>query len=49
MASALTGGYHLAFWIGAALVVGALLVAAIVIQAPRRTDHVPVEAEIEAA
>jgi hypothetical protein len=49
VASALTGGYHLAFWIGAALVVAALLVAAIVIQAPRRPDAVPVEAEAEVA
>jgi EmrB/QacA subfamily drug resistance transporter len=35
-ASALTSGYHLAFWIGAALVLGALTVAIAVIQAPSR-------------
>jgi MFS family permease len=48
LASALTGGYHLAFWIGAALVVGALAVAAIVLEAPRRSA-VPADVEAEAA
>jgi EmrB/QacA subfamily drug resistance transporter len=44
LTSALTGGYHLAFYIGAALVVGALRVAASVIQAPRRAPAgVPAE------
>jgi EmrB/QacA subfamily drug resistance transporter len=52
VASALTGGYHLAFYIGAALVAGAFVVAAIVLQAPPRTQHAPAaeaEMEIEAA
>jgi EmrB/QacA subfamily drug resistance transporter len=35
-ASALTSGYHLAFWIGAALVLAALVVAVAVIQAPKQ-------------
>jgi predicted MFS family arabinose efflux permease len=48
-ASALTGGYHLAFYIGAALVIGALLVAAIVLQAPRRAEMPAEAAEIEVA
>ena len=34
-AAALTGGYHLAFWIGAALVVAAIAVAATVLQPER--------------
>jgi MFS family permease len=38
-ASALTGGYHLAFWIGAVLVVAALVVAITVVQAPRQPAH----------
>jgi EmrB/QacA subfamily drug resistance transporter len=38
-ASALTSGYHLAFWIGAALVVGALTVAIAVLQAPKQMGH----------
>jgi EmrB/QacA subfamily drug resistance transporter len=47
VASALTGGYHLAFWIGAALVAAAFVVAAIVIQAPRRLAPEGVSAEAE--
>jgi EmrB/QacA subfamily drug resistance transporter len=35
-ASALTGGYHLAFWIGASLVLAALVVTVAVIQAPKQ-------------
>jgi EmrB/QacA subfamily drug resistance transporter len=38
-ASALTGGYHLAFWIGAALVLAALVIAVTVIQAPKQVAH----------
>src|SRR5215218_6629771 len=38
-ASALTSGYHLAFWIGAALVLSALVVAITVIQAPQQVAH----------
>jgi EmrB/QacA subfamily drug resistance transporter len=38
-ASALTSGYHLAFWIGAALVLAALVVAITVIQAPKQLAH----------
>jgi MFS family permease len=34
LASALTSGYHVAFWIGAALVVAAIVVAATVLEAP---------------
>jgi EmrB/QacA subfamily drug resistance transporter len=43
-AEALVGGYHLAFWIGAALVAIAIAVAAIVIEAPEAVpghDEVP--------
>ena len=39
---ALVSGYHLAFWIGAALVAVAIAVAAIVVEAP---DEVPGHAE----
>jgi EmrB/QacA subfamily drug resistance transporter len=35
-ASALTGGYHLAFWIGAALVVAALAIALVVVRPAER-------------
>jgi EmrB/QacA subfamily drug resistance transporter len=38
-ASALTSGYHLAFWIGAALVLGALTVAVAVLEAPKQMAH----------
>jgi EmrB/QacA subfamily drug resistance transporter len=38
-ASALTSGYHLAFWIGASLVLAALVVAITVIQAPKQLAH----------
>ena len=38
-ASALTGGYHLAFWIGASLVLAALAVAVTVLQAPKQPVH----------
>jgi len=38
-ASALTSGYHLAFWIGAALVVAALAVAVAVLEAPKQMAH----------
>ena len=46
-AAALTGGYHLAFWIGAALVLAALVVAVTVVQAPKQPAHeaVPQNAE----
>jgi len=44
-ASALTSGFHLSFWIGAALVVGAIVVAALVIE----PDEVGVEEAGEAA
>jgi len=48
-ASALTSGYHLAFWIGAALILAALVVAVTVVQAPRQMAHegVPQGAEQE--
>jgi EmrB/QacA subfamily drug resistance transporter len=38
-ASALTSGYHLAFWIGAALVLAALTVAVAVLEAPKQMAH----------
>jgi EmrB/QacA subfamily drug resistance transporter len=38
-ASALTSGYHLAFWIGAALVLAALTVAVTVLEAPKQMAH----------
>jgi EmrB/QacA subfamily drug resistance transporter len=45
-ASALTGGYHLAFLIGAALVVAGIAVTVLVIQPEKRAAHAP-EAEAE--
>jgi EmrB/QacA subfamily drug resistance transporter len=44
--SALTGGYHLAFLIGAALVVAGIAVTVLVIQPEKRAAHAP-EAEAE--
>jgi EmrB/QacA subfamily drug resistance transporter len=44
-ASALTSGYHLAFYIGAALVLAALAVAVTVIRAPKQLGHVPATGE----
>jgi EmrB/QacA subfamily drug resistance transporter len=38
-ASALTGGYHLAFWIGAGLVMAALAIAVTVLQSPPQPEH----------
>jgi EmrB/QacA subfamily drug resistance transporter len=38
-AAALTGGYHLAFWIGAGLVLAALLIAVTVLEAPKQPEH----------
>jgi EmrB/QacA subfamily drug resistance transporter len=38
-AAALTGGYHTAFWIGAALVLAALLIAVTVLEAPKQPEH----------
>ena len=38
-ASALTGGYHLAFWIGAALVLAALVVTVTVVRPAEQTAH----------
>lgn len=40
-ASALTGGFHLAFYIGAALVLASLLVAVAALQAPKAPEGVP--------
>jgi EmrB/QacA subfamily drug resistance transporter len=45
LADALTGGYHVAFWIGAALVVAAIVVAATVLETVRVPQHAPGEAE----
>jgi EmrB/QacA subfamily drug resistance transporter len=39
LASALTGGYHVAFWIGAACVVAAIVVAATVLQSVAPAAH----------
>jgi MFS family permease len=47
-ASALTSGYHLAFWIGAALVVAAIVVAVTVLQ-PETKSAEAVEAELASA
>ena len=45
-AAALTSGYHLAFWIGAALVVAAFVVALTVLEPERRAEaHVAAEGE----
>jgi EmrB/QacA subfamily drug resistance transporter len=46
-ASALTSGYHLAFWIGAALVVGALTIAIAVLETPKQMAHEEVSAAAE--
>jgi EmrB/QacA subfamily drug resistance transporter len=46
LASALTSGYHVAFWIGAALVVGAIVIAVTVLQAvPQATEQAPGDSE----
>ena len=42
-AEALIGGYHLAFWIGAALVVASIVVAATVLQPAEHADKAPAE------
>ncbi|MDX6650960.1 MAG: hypothetical protein QOJ97_2911 [Solirubrobacteraceae bacterium] len=47
-ASALTGGYHLAFWVGAALVVAAIAVAATVIQPTKPGEGHGAQPEAEA-
>jgi len=44
-ASALTGGYHLAFWIGAGLVVAAIVAALTVLQPEAKAAAEAVEAE----
>ncbi len=45
LADALTSGYHVAFWIGAALVVAAIVVAATVLETVRSPQHAPGETE----
>jgi hypothetical protein len=46
MASALTSGYHVSFWIGAGLVVAAIAVAVTVLQAvPKGAQHAPGDEE----
>jgi NADH:ubiquinone oxidoreductase subunit 6 (subunit J) len=46
LASALTSGYHVAFWIGAALVVAAIVVAATVLQPVLKgAQHAPGDEE----
>jgi EmrB/QacA subfamily drug resistance transporter len=46
-AAALTRGYHLAFWIGAAIALAALVVAATVVQSPRQApaEDLPADAQ----
>jgi EmrB/QacA subfamily drug resistance transporter len=48
-ATALTGGYHLAFWIAAGTMGVGLLFAALTLRRPPRTDEVDVEVEAQAA
>ena len=44
LASALTSGYHVAFWIGAGLVAAAIVVAATVLESvPQSAQHAPGE------
>jgi EmrB/QacA subfamily drug resistance transporter len=46
LASALTSGYHVAFWIGAGCVVGAIAVTATVLQSvPKAAQHAPGDEE----
>jgi hypothetical protein len=44
-AAALTGGYHLAFWIAAGLTVAATVVALTVLEAPAAPDREPATAQ----
>ena len=45
-AEALTGGYHLAFWIAAALIVASIIVGLVVVEPPERAaEHVAQDAE----
>jgi EmrB/QacA subfamily drug resistance transporter len=46
-ASALTDGYHLAFWIGAGLVLAALAIAVTVLESPRQHEHEDVPQDTE--
>jgi EmrB/QacA subfamily drug resistance transporter len=48
-AAALTGGYHLAFWIGAALVLAAIVAGLAVVQPDRKQQPVHAAAACEAA
>jgi EmrB/QacA subfamily drug resistance transporter len=48
-AAALTGGYHLAFWIAAGLVVAAIVVALTVLQAPEQAETAVSEGEMTRA
>ncbi len=45
----LTGGYHTAFWIAAAMIGAALVTALLTLRAPRRAVAAPVEASVEIA
>jgi EmrB/QacA subfamily drug resistance transporter len=47
MASALTGGYHLGFWISAALVLLGVLVALVVLKSPGETPYTGMEADMD--
>jgi hypothetical protein len=45
-AAALTGGYHVAFWIAAALIVASIVVGIVVVEPPERAaEHVAQDAE----
>jgi len=49
-AAALTGGYHVAFWIAAGLIVASMLVALLVVEAPEKAAaHAAAEAEMGCA
>jgi MFS family permease len=49
-AAALTGGYHVAFWIAAGLIVASLLVAVFVVEAPEKAAaHVAADPEMGCA
>ena len=46
-AAALTGGYHVAFWIAAALIVACIVVGILVVEPPERAAaHVAADAEL---
>jgi MFS family permease len=49
-AAALTGGYHVAFWVAAALIVASIVVALVVVEAPERAaEHLAQDAATTSA